>query len=335
MIRPVDFSVLRLGRLAQNTLPPVGNRVQAKVLKLFPGNRVLLRLGNSTLTAKATVRLRPGQLLSATVGRSGTTTILRIDPPSIQTTLFHQSGVPDDNASHLLFRAMVRAGVPLDPQIIRRLRAQIAEGHRLTEEAARLLVEAHRKGIALPATAIRGLSDESGGFSDETPENSDSRSREEQKGSGDSGRPPGSDQSPSKATSKGGEPAGLIPEVVQLFNHVGTAQDDWVVLPLSFDERTEWKGSARIRFDRSGGWKEAAIRIDIGEDPAWAYISRTAAGVDLFMPHSSSPQDQERLRRALEGLGFGNLVVHTSGGQFDGFSTGYSPDIIRPIDEEA
>lgn len=300
------------------------------MLRVLPGNRVLLRLAGENLIARATVRLAPGQQLTATVGKSGTTTILRVDPPNIEETFLRQAGVPGDAASSALFRAMVRAGMPLDPGVLRRLRGYLGTNQRPSEESARLLVEAHRKGIALPSRAIEAFGDLSG-----------------EPGTDSGNRPPFDQHHPEggrgEAEDKGAasrEATPAVRETVaghlrQLFNHVGNGEDHWIIVPLAFDGRTDWKGSARIRFDGEGRWQEAAIRFDTGDDPDWAIISASGRSVTLFPRRDPDQRAEKVLREAVGKLGFGHLSLGDVPDDFDGFSTRYSPDIIRPIDEEA
>ncbi len=288
-----------------------------------------LRLGSQQIVAKATVRLTPGQLLTATVGKSGATTVLRIDPPTIQQTFFSQAGVPQDAGTEALFRAMVRAGVPLDPSFLRRLRSSLGPEHRPSDQTARLLVEAHRKGLALPYRAVEGFGD----LSQETGSESDGRGAFEERRK----------QQQRDAGNRGSERS-ATPETVsgaarQLFNHIGTrgdtGGDHWIVVPLVFDDRTHWKGSARIRFDATGRWREAAIRFDTGDNSHWALVSSAGGSVTLFPRGNALRGQEDRLRAALENLGFGALSFAGLPADFDGFSTKYSPDIIRPVDEEA
>lgn len=299
-------------------------------MRLLPGNRVLLRLAGKSLIARTTTRLVPGQRLTATVGRSGKTSILRIDPPNVEHTLFRQAGVPEDAASSALFRAMIRAGMPLDPEVLRRLRGGFGPNHRPSEETARLIVEAYRKGIALPSRAVEAFGDLSG-----------------EPGTGSGNRPPfqqqprdrrsGHDEPEEKEVAAPASPAKqtVAGALRQLFNHVGTGEDHWIVVPLVFDGRTDWKGSARIRFDAGGRWQEAAIRFDSGDRPEWAVVSATARSVGLFSRRDPDRGAEDKLRKALENLGFSNFSFRNLPEDFDGFSTKYSPDIIRPIDEEA
>ncbi len=300
------------------------------MVRLLPGNRVLLRLAGRNLIARATIRLAPGQRLAATVGKSGNTTVLRIDPPNIEQTFFRQAGVPRDAASSALFRAMVRAGMPLDPEVLRRLRGTFAPNHRPSEETARLIVEAYRKGIALPSRAVEAFGDLCGDA-----------------GTGSGNRPPfqehrrnrngGHDEEKKEEI---GAPDSAAKQAVagalrQLFNHVGTGEDHWIVVPLVFDGRTDWKGSARIRFDAGGRWQEAAIRFDSTDQPEWAIVSAAGRSVGLFSRRNPDRGAKNKLREAVDNLGFSNFSFRNLPDDFDGFSTKYSPDIIRPIDEEA
>ncbi len=284
-----------------------------------------LRLGSQEIVAKATVRLTPGQLLTATVGKAGATTILRIDPPTIRQTFFSQAGVPQDAATETLFRAMVRAGVPLDPSFLRRLRSSLGSDHRPSDQTARLLVEALRKGLALPYRAVEGFGDLSQGTEGETGERGAFHDRRND-------RPQERAQQEATPAKEEEKVSGVAR---QLFNHIGTGEDHWIVVPLVFDGRTDWKGSARIRFDSAGRWQEAAIRFDTEESPQWALVSSAGRSVTLFTSRTDLKGREEALRGALEKLGFGAFSVGPRPPDFDGFSTKYSPDIIRPIDEEA
>jgi hypothetical protein len=333
LIRPVDSSVLRLGHSQQSRLPPVGQTVAVRVLRVLPGNRVLLRLGGANLVAKATIRLSPNQSLTATVGKSGTTTVLRIDPPNIEQTFFRQAGVPQDAASRALFRAMVRAGMALDPEVLRRLRASLDPNTRPTDRTARLLVEAHRKGIALPSRAVEAFGDLSGEAGTGSEGRPSFHGQPQDRGSGTPDKKRGDQEGPEASASP--ERQAVAGALRQLFNHVGTGEDHWVVLPLVFDGRTDWKGSARIRFDAQGRWQEAAVRFDSGAQPDWAIVSATGRSVNLFSRRDPGQQAEHKLREGLRKLGFLNLSLEPLPDDFDGFSTRYSPDIIRPIDEEA
>ncbi len=283
-------------------------------MRFLSSGRVLLRIAGAEVSARATIPLRRGQTIQAVVDRIGDTTILRVDPPSIEQSLFKQAGIPNDAAAQAVFRALVRAGIPLEPAVLRRLRGRLKVLTGPTDHSARLLVEAHRKGLELPSTAVEALV----GFNDD---DSDTSSDE------------------SSSDRKNRRMKAMV--ALQLFNHVGTDEDDWVIVPLAFDDRNGWRGSARIHFDRKGRWQEATIRFDSGSLSHWAVVSRKGGGVSLHLDprlqtdHQTQLRASGNLRRSLERLGFANVLFSPMPQDFDAFSTAYSPDIIRPIDEEA
>lgn len=305
-----------------------GQTVSLTVIKQLAPGKWAVAIGGRVYPAFSRLALEPGAVLSARVSSTAgrfvlTLTAERADP--LAATL-HGQGLPTDETTVAIVRALAASGLPIRAETIDRMRTALSRLKMPDRRAARLAAALIGKGIdpSGPAAdallALLGLGDKGGG---------DAR-RYRRRPLPENG--PAVRAAVEKAAVEGAD----RPSALQLFNHVKGKGQTWVVIPFVFDgAKDPIAGTIKIQYDP---FFSKPLRLAV-----------TANGMSFFLPLEGPSRrlsifcDEPRMMRAAErGLDslrakFHNMGMEVDdtilGGEvFDGFSPASEGDELSSVD---
>lgn len=321
-----------------------GEIVRAQVIKQLAPSKWMLGIAGRAVPAYSERALAAGMIFRAQVRVDGGTVFLQpyqeVGGQEGALRFLAAEGLPRDDLSVTILRALLRSGMPLDPGRIRGAYAFFRNREQASPRTVRAYLLMQEKGLEPSAEALDRFIEASEGFSGRGNERRGDRrgSKRERESPEDTVR--------ELVTRRQEEPDDLI----HAFNHLRSERGHWIVVPFAADagegageEATVYRGSIRIhfageqpRFDRAvvsvegaGGRWEFELALGDARQPG-------RAGVRVFTPDGSEPPAAVLgdLRERLAALGLGPVSVD-SGENFDGFSTDESLDILKGIDTEA
>jgi hypothetical protein len=292
--------------------------VRAHVLKQLAPSKWLLGIGGRVISAFSERSLAPGMTFPARVRIEAGTVLLQ---PYHQATgaetalrFLASEGLPQDELSTQIVRALLRSGMALDPARIRGLYAFFKKREASSPRAIRAYLLMQEKGLDPSHGGLDRFLDALDGFGgrgdEEGRDRHGARERhgggehgggdhggEEDAGTGDDeergGHPQGSGGRRPKR--KGKPAADAIREItlrkdsepnhlLHAFNHMRAEGGHWVVVPFSLDdEERDYHGSIRIHFTGSRlAFDRAVVSVESageGEGAGWQFaLVRGAAG---------------------------------------------------------
>ncbi|TVQ39250.1 MAG: hypothetical protein EA384_07045 [Spirochaetaceae bacterium] len=323
--------------------------VRARVEHALGAGRWTVSVDGRMMSARSTVPLVVGQILTARVERTLNTLFLRIDShPSIAEFL-QSNHLPSDVLTRMVVEALMRAGLPLDAAQIRRLRAVLARnpGSPGLAERGRLLALAAGKKLDLSPEALDALSQYAGDRrrGDQSGDHPADHRRHRSRSGRDAEN---EEQIVRGATSR----SSRNPEhPAQLFNHAaGPPDDHWIIVPISWTAgQARFDGSLRLclSLDRSTVVRGALVVYT--ERNRWGFEWQMSDGrarhLTLHPPAGAfeeSARASEHYRRELKRLlplvrayGVDSLDIEQTAKAFDGFSSPLPMDIMTPVREDA
>lgn len=331
-----------------------GQVVRAHVIKQVAPSKWMLGIGGRVIAATSERSLSSGMTFQAQVRIEAGTVLLQpyeqIGAQEGALRFLGAEGLPRDELSVTILRALLRSGMPLDPGHIRNMHAFFKNRESVSPRMVRAYLLMQQKGLSPSEDGLDRLIDALDGYG----------------GRGDGGRDSGTqggahDDADRRRDARGGNrsegknPEDTVREIVErvddeagdlihAFNHLRADGGHWIVVPFSVDagDGRDYRGSIRIHFsgDRAT-FDRAAVSAEGGEQGRWEFelVSGRGApsgGTRVFYPGGEAPPADllGELTERLGALGFGAVDAEPQE-DFDGFSTGESVDILRGIDTEA
>jgi hypothetical protein len=259
-------------------------------------------------------------------------------------------GLPRDELSVTILRALLRSGMALDPGRIKQAYAFFKQRETVSQRAVRAYLLMQSKGLDPTHEGLDRFMDALDGFPDrDTGERGGGHERRDTRGGGDERGgdqgPPGDDREVEETrrimTRSQQEPTHLL----HAFNHLSERNGHWLMVPFSLQaEGRDYRGSIRVHFSGEKPRFDRAVVSADGEQGTWQFeleASSTPGGgaggsVRVFYPGQNRPPQHllDELAGRLSDFGFPRLEAQR-GENFDGFSMDESLDILKGIDTEA
>lgn len=330
-----------------------GQVVRAQVLKQIAPSKWMLGIGGRVIAASSERSLGVGSKFMAQVRVQSGTILLQpyeqVGGREGAMRFLASEGLPQDNLSHTIVRAMLRTGVSLDPSRIQNLYAFFNSRDDVSTRLVRTYLLMQEKGMEPSSEGLERLINAVEG----SPEREGEGDRH---GSGRESYRRGGSQK--RRDSEPKDPEDTLEEVVtrrdqepthflQAFNHLTSQSGHWMVVPFSLaDEDRVYEGSLRIHFSMTGEkpfFDRAVATVGGTPEQGWSLeIVRPPTGdgrrARLFYPQGNEPPEHllGELRERLSALGLGAGPIDLrEATDFDGFSTEDGPDILKGIDTEA
>jgi len=308
-----------------------GEVVSVRVIKeLAPGKWAVGIRGN-VYPALSDLLLEPGSVLKARVG--GATgrlllTIASVVPDAVAAELAER-GVSAGGVEELVARAMARAGLPLDPGTIQKLKMLISRSGLDEKSAARSAVTLADKRIDPSSTGAASLLRVLA-FG--------------QKGGEDPRRYRGRDL-PTTARQvkeyvgslcRRSDPSATPSSALPAYNHRAGRSQTWVVIPFSFtSEGTRLDGTLRILFDVFRG-RPLALSLVTGEVGLHLPLQGRRRSLSVFTDSPSvrraAEQGLDTLRSKFHNMGLEVDDIIKEGNAFDGFTPIEEGGILPRVD---
>jgi hypothetical protein len=335
-----------------------GEIVRAQVIKQLAPSKWMLGIAGRAIPAYSERALSAGMIFRAQVRVDGGTVFLQpyqeVGGQEGALRFLAAEGLPRDDLSVTILRALLRSGMPLDPGRIRGAYAFFRNREQVSSRTVRAYLLMQDKGLEPSAEGLDRFIEAADGFSGRghgghgeggaRGGRGDDRRRERRGGTREGDSP--EDTVRELVTRRQEEPDDLI----HAFNHLRSDRGHWILVPFAVDagegaeeEATAYRGSIRIHFAGEQPRFDRAVVSVEGAAGRWELeLARSAAGeagrggVRLFTPDGSQPPASllGDLRERLASLGLGPVSLD-SGENFDGFSTDESLDILKGIDTEA
>jgi hypothetical protein len=338
-----------------------GQIVRANVIKQIAPSKWMLGIGGRVIPAFSERALSSGMTFLAQVRIEGGTVLLQpyqeVGGGEGAARFLSAEGLPRDELSVTIVRALLRSGMPLDPARIARAHAFFRNRDSFSSRAVRAYLLLQEKGLEPSQEGLDRFLDALHGFGGrDHGERGDQRRGRERHRRRDSG----TEAVREMVTRRNEEPDDLI----HAFNHLASDRGHWIVVPFAvsgaagseheglIDTGAEYRGSIRIHFSgERPRFDRAAVSVE-GAGGTWQFelVPATGAGatasargqadrasfVRVFSPEGREPPEAllGELRERMAALGMGRVEVE-SGENFDGFSTDESLDILKGIDTEA
>ncbi|MFO7780274.1 MAG: hypothetical protein R6W94_01460 [Spirochaetia bacterium] len=342
-----------------------GQVVRANVIKQLAPSKWMLGIGGRVIAATSQRSLSPGMTFQAQVRIEGGTVLLQpyeqIGAQEGALRFLGAEGLPRDELSVTILRALLRSGMPLDPGHIRNVYTFFKNRESVSPRMVRAYLLMQQKGLSPSEEGLDRFIDALDGYGGR------------RDGAGDGGAHGGAhddaerrrgQRERGRARETKGEDAVRevmgrreeeADDLIHAFNHLRGEGGHWIVVPFSVDagDGQSYHGSIRVHFsgnrptfDRAavsaegkrGRWEFELVRRG-GESGGGAGAQpsdRAGGGTRVFYPGGEAPPADllGELTERLGPLGFGGVDAVPEG-DFDGFSTGESVDILRGIDTEA
>ncbi len=341
-----------------------GQVVRANVIKQLAPSKWMLGIGGRVIAATSERSLSPGMTFQAQVRIEGGTVLLQpyeqLGAREGALRFLGAEGLPRDELSVTILRALLRSGMPLDPGHIRNVYAFFRNRDSVSPRMVRAYLLMQQKGLSPSEDGLDRFIDAldgyggsrdgagDGGAHGGAHDDADRRRGDRKKSEHER---PKAEETVREIVERRDEEAD---DLVHAFNHLGGEGGHWVVVPFSVDagDGRGYHGSIRIHFSGSHATFDRAAVSAEGERGRWEFelvrragekaagekaAGEKAAGeTRVFYPEGDAPPADllGDLTERLGSLGFGSVDARPEG-DFDGFSTGESVDILRGIDTEA
>lgn len=325
-----------------------GQVIRAQVIKQLAPSKWMLGIGGRVIAATSERALSPGMTFQARVRIEAG--VVYLQPPeagggqeAVQRFLGAE-GLPRDELSVTILRALLRSGMPLDPGAIRNAYAFFKHRDSVSARRVRVYLLMQQKGLFPSQEGLDRVLDAldgygGGGAQGGSRDDAHKRDRGERESAG---RRENSRDALREIVERRDEEAY---DIIHAFNHLPTEGGHWIVVPFSLQGAggQGYRGSIRIHFS---GLPPAVNRPTVdraavsaeGERGRWEFELRRdgSSAARVFYPAGDVPPPDllADLTERLRALGF-SAVETEPAGNFDGFSTGESVDILRGIDTEA
>ncbi len=305
-----------------------GQTVHLTVIKQLAPGKWAVAIGGRVYPAFSQLALEPGALLRARVSSTAGRLVLTLSTESMDpvTAALRGQGLPTDETTVAIVRALAASDLPIRAETIERVRTVLSRLKMPTQRAARLVTALIGKGIGPsgPAVdallALLGLGEKGGG---------DPRRYR---------RRPLPENGPAvrKALGQIVLERADQPSALQVFNHARGRAQTWVVIPFVFDgERDPIAGTIKIQYDP---FLAKPLRFAL-----------TANGMSFFLPLEGAARrlsifcDEPRMlgaaERGLDSLRakFHNMGMEVDdtilgGEEFDGFTPARERDELSSVD---
>ena len=329
-----------------------GQVVRAHVIKQLAPSKWMLGIGGRVIAATSQRNLSAGMTFEAQVRIEAGTVLLQPygDVGAQEGTMrfLGAEGLPRDELSVTILRALLRGGMPLDPGHMRNVYNFFKNRDSVSPRLVRVYLLMQQKGLSPSQEGLDRLIDAIDGYGGRG------------HGAGDGGAHGGAQDDTDrrrgdrgKSRSPGGDAEDTVREIVErrddeagdlihAFNHLGNDSGHWIVVPFSVDPGggRSYRGSIRVHFSGNRPSFDRAVVSADGERGRWEFEllrgGDSGGSTRVFYPGGEAPPGEllGELVERLGSLGFGKVDAEAEG-DFDGFSTGESVDILKGIDTEA
>ena len=337
-----------------------GQVVRANVIKQLAPSKWMLGIGGRVIAATSERNLSPGMTFQAQVRIEGGTVLLQpyeqIGAQEGALRFLGAEGLPRDELSVTILRALLRSGMPLDPAHIRNVYAFFRNRESVSPRMVRAYLLMQQKGLSPSEEGVDRFIDALDGYAGRRDGGAgdggayggarDDADRRRGGQHNSEGKPTKAEDTVREVVQRRDEEAD---DLIHAFNHLRGEGGHWIVVPFSVDtdDGRSYRGSIRVHFSGSRPTFDRAAVSAEGERGRWEFElvrgggrepggGEPGGGTRVFYPEGEAPPADllGDLAERMGPLGFGRLDAE-SGGDFDGFSTGGSADILRGIDTEA
>ena len=313
----------------------------------------MLGIGGRVIAATSERNLSPGMTFQAQVRIEGGTVLLQpyehLGAQEGALRFLGAEGLPRDELSVTILRALLRSGMPLDPGQIRNAHAFFKNRESISPRMVRAYLLMQQKGLSPSEDGLDRFIDAldgyggrrdgagDGGAHGGAHDDADRRRGGQKKGES---QPTKSEETVREIVERREEEAD---DLIHAFNHLRGEGGHWIVVPFSVDtgDGQSYRGSIRVHFSGDRPTFDRASVSAEGERGRWEFElvrggGESGGGTRVFYPAGEAPPADllADLTERVGTLGFGSVDAEP-GGDFDGFSTGGSTDILRGIDTEA
>lgn len=313
----------------------------------------MLGIGGRVIAATSERNLSPGMTFQAQVRIEGGTVLLQpyeqLGAQEGALRFLGAEGLPRDELSVTILRALLRSGMPLDPGHIRNVYAFFRNRESVSPRMVRAYLLMQQKGLSPSEEGLDRLVDALDGYGGRRDGAGDGGAHGGAHGDADRRRGQ-REKSRAKETKSEDTVREIVErrdedadDLIHAFNHLRGEGGHWVVVPFSVDagEGQSYRGSIRVHFSGNRATFDRAAVSAEGEGGRWEFElvrdgRESGGGTRVFYPGGEAPPADllGDLTERMGPLGFGRVDAEP-GGDFDGFSTGGSTDILSGIDTEA
>lgn len=228
-----------------------GQIVRANVIKQLAPSKWMLGIGGRTIAASAERTLTPGMSFLAQVRIESGTILLQpyseVGGQAGALRFLAAEGLPQDDLSVTILRALLRSGMPLDPARIRSAYAFFRARDQVSARQVRAYLIMQQKGIEPSADALDRFVDALDGFSGRGDSRRGGEGGAGHRGAGHRGDGHGEGHAPPQR--RGSQQRSADETVSELatrreddatdllhaFNHLDSGRGHWVVIPFSVE----------------------------------------------------------------------------------------------------
>lgn len=320
------------GSIQLSSRPAVGLRpgdsVTLTVIKQLAPGKWAVGIGGRVFPAFSGLDLSPGTTLRARVGAAAGRVVLTVEKGLVDPVALalQKQGLPDTPLTQLIAGSLLRAGRPVLPEVVERMKAVLSRSRLDPRKAARIAATLVDKKIDLASPGLDALMSllafgEKGG--------SDPRRYR--------GRPfPGTaaelrELAAASPAHEQGAPAGL-----QVFNHSRGSSMTWVVVPFLFSMGEERiAGAMKFLYDSYASRLRRFV-LSSGGLSFWVSLEGRARRVSIFCDEQSIRRAASRgldtLRAKFHNMGMEVDDTIHDGELFDGFSPAGEGASLQSVD---
>jgi hypothetical protein len=309
-----------------------GELVSLSVLKQLAEHRWAVGIQGRVFPAFSKLDLVVGTAVRARVSLAGGKLIFTIERPEANPTaaVLARQGLPGGRLSELIASALLRAGQPVSPELVEKIKSLLERTPLRKERAARNLAALLDKGIDLTSPAAQSIME---WISFGEKGSRDHRRHRER------GMPKCASAVRQELKSLAARPAGEAGGLA-VFNHLKGKNQSWIVIPFLFsDEGNEYPGTMKLLFDPFQA-RPLAFTLTVAPNGG----AEIAFHLRLTGKKSLSVFAGDRRMRSTAGRSLGRLAsnLHNLGIEvddtihgeesFDGFSPAWEGAIVREVD---
>ena len=308
-----------------------GELVSVNVIKRLDGNKWAVGIGGRVYPAFSKLDLQPGSTLHARAALNGTRFILTIEanPADSASAALARQGLSDGAADALAASSLLRSGLPVNAELVEKLKAALTKSLLQKTRAARSLSVLMDKGIEVSTRTAQGLLAIIG-FGEEG--GADRRKYKK-------GRLPRGKTAAKDIRGLVSAPAGK-PEALAVFNHLRGRSQSWIVVPFHYEESgAEYPGTIKLLFDPFLK-KPTRMCVSVspdGEGPVdFHIVLQGKKRVSVFCPDAGIKARMAVLyggfKANFHNLGFEVDDTIYGSESFDGFSPLWEGASVRAVD---
>ncbi|HDQ15344.1 MAG TPA: hypothetical protein ENN41_11085 [Sediminispirochaeta sp.] len=247
------FGLLRPGQIGLRSLRlEHGSKISFHVLKKINSRTWLISLQGRRLQVESRTELQVGGRFQATVLRQSGRMVLKIREQAMDVAkIINRLSLPVNDGSKILIETIMRQGLPLHEDSVRRLNDLFRALPVQTRQSAAVLILLHDKGMLPTVSQFSRLLYLLDG---PTPEKQARRASKKGAGRDDPSTAARGDgardgRSVLRVLRERIKAAGTGDELLQLFNHLKAKHNNWIVVPFKFpaDEHGPSEGEGRLR----------------------------------------------------------------------------------------